>query len=254
MTATATNDRAQNTPSPCFRLKGGLFPLTVLEISHFDYDQFATELADKVAEAPAFFQQAPVILNVEGLAQEAELELAELVALCRQYGLVPVGLRGAEAALQEQARQQGVALIAERQRPSSPAESTEPAAAPAPEPDAVREPKAAKASPSKIVTAPVRSGQQVYAPGGDLIVMATVSPGSEILADGNIHVYGSLRGRALAGVQGDTSARIFCHSLEAELVSIAGHFQLNEAFRDAHGKRAVQISLNEQSLSITPLL
>jgi septum site-determining protein MinC len=108
--------------------------------------------------------------------------------------------------------------------------------------------------PSKIVTTPIRSGQQVYAPGGDLIIMAAVSAGAEVLADGNIHVYGALRGRALAGVKGDTSARIFCQSLEAELVSIAGTFKVDEDLRNEHWKTAVQIGRDEGALCITALV
>jgi septum site-determining protein MinC len=109
-------------------------------------------------------------------------------------------------------------------------------------------------SGSKIVTTPIRSGQQVYAPGGDLIIMASVSAGAEVLADGNIHIYGALRGRALAGVLGDTSARIFCQSLEAELVSIAGNFKVDEDLRKDHWKTAAQVSLDEQTLCIAPLV
>jgi septum site-determining protein MinC len=108
--------------------------------------------------------------------------------------------------------------------------------------------------PTKIIYQPVRSGQQIYAKGGDLIILAAVSPGAEILADGNIHVYGALRGRALAGVRGDTRARIFCHSLEAELVSIAGHYKISEDLQKSGWKTASQIGLIEDKLTITPLI
>ena len=104
-----------------------------------------------------------------------------------------------------------------------------------------------------MITQPVRSGQQVYAPGGDLIVLAPVSAGSELLADGHIHVYGPLRGRALAGVRGDTNARIFCQSLEAELVSVAGQYKVAEDLRRQQWKEAVQISLEGDSLKIEAL-
>ncbi|HCP03453.1 MAG TPA: septum site-determining protein MinC, partial [Pseudomonas sp.] len=105
----------------------------------------------------------------------------------------------------------------------------------------------------KIITEPVRGGQQVYARGGDLIVMAPVSAGAELLADGHIHVYGPLRGRALAGVQGNQEARIFCQSLEAELVSIAGQYKVAEDLRKQQWKQAVQISLEGDSLKISGL-
>jgi len=104
------------------------------------------------------------------------------------------------------------------------------------------------------VTTPIRGGQQVYAQGGDLIVLAPVSPGAELLADGNIHVYGPLRGRALAGIKGDTSARIFCQQLTAEMVSIAGQYKVAEDLRrDPLWAEAVQISLSGDVLNITRL-
>jgi septum site-determining protein MinC len=99
----------------------------------------------------------------------------------------------------------------------------------------------------------VRSGQQIYAAGGDLVIIAPVSAGAEILADGNIHVYGPLRGRALAGVKGDTSARIFCQSLEAELVSIAGNYKVNEDLQKEHWKGNIQARLEGDQLVISPL-
>ena len=105
-------------------------------------------------------------------------------------------------------------------------------------------------TPVKLVTTHIRSGQQVYQTDGDLIVINTVNTGAEVLADGNIHVYGALRGRALAGVKGDTSARIFCQSLEAELISIAGKYKILESIAaEWHGK-AVQIYLEGDELKI----
>lgn len=118
---------------------------------------------------------------------------------------------------------------------------------------AVKKVETIENTPTKIIYQPVRSGQQVYAKGGDLIVLAAVSPGAEILADGNIHVYGPLRGRALAGVQGDTKARIFCHSLEAELVSIAGQYKISEDLQKSGWKSSSQVYLVDDKLTITPL-
>ena len=120
------------------------------------------------------------------------------------------------------------------------------AAAAAPEP-------ANDPAPAKIINQPVRSGQQVYAPEGDLIILAPVQAGAEVLAAGNIHVYGPLRGRALAGIHGAESARVFCQSLEAELVSIAGHYKISEDLQDIGWKSAVQIQLRDDVLVVTPL-
>jgi septum site-determining protein MinC len=105
---------------------------------------------------------------------------------------------------------------------------------------------------TKVITKPIRSGQQVYAE-GDLIILNQVSAGAEVLADGNIHVYGALRGRALAGVKGDADARIFCKSMEAELVSIAGNFMLSDALQNIVWKDSAQVLLVDDSLEIVPL-
>ncbi|WP_250655011.1 septum site-determining protein MinC [Alkalimarinus coralli] len=111
-----------------------------------------------------------------------------------------------------------------------------------------------KAQETRIIYQPVRSGQQIYAQNGDLIVLAQVSAGAEILADGNIHVYGPLRGRALAGVRGNTKARIFCHSLEAELVSIAGQYKISEDLQNGHWKQPAQIHLSDETLTVKALI
>ncbi|WP_339678186.1 septum site-determining protein MinC [uncultured Zhongshania sp.] len=253
---------AKNTASSAaFRLKGGLFPLTLLEISHYDRAEFEQQLQDKAAEAPIFFKQTPVVLSFEEFDGElSALPLSELVEICKTHGLLPVALRNSDAALQDEAKQISLAIMpVGRVKPiadntasdTAPTATDEASAAPAAEHIGEINPNS---SPSKIVTTPIRSGQQVYAPGGDLIIMASVSAGAEVLADGNIHIYGALRGRALAGVRGDTSARIFCQSLEAELVSIAGNFKVDEDLRKDHWKSAVHASLDEQTLCITPLV
>ena len=245
--------------SAAFRLKGGLFPLTLLEIAHYNCAEFEQQLQSKAAEAPVFFQQTPVVLSFEEFNGDLNaLPLSELVAICKANGLLPVALRNSNPELQAQAKLLDLAIMpvgrvkaaAEEQAPAD--ETKTPAAKPSTaETEQTTE---FSHSPSRIVTTPIRSGQQVYAPGGDLIIMASVSAGAEVLADGNIHIYGALRGRALAGVRGDTSARIFCQSLEAELVSIAGNFKVDEDLRNNHWKAAVQASLDEQSLCITPLV
>ncbi len=106
------------------------------------------------------------------------------------------------------------------------------------------------AAKSRLITQPVRSGTQIYARGADLVVTAPVSAGAEIMADGNIHVYAALRGRALAGAGGDAEARIFCSRLEAELVSIAGHYLVSDQIPPEHRGSPVQIALVDDRLTI----
>ena len=111
-------------------------------------------------------------------------------------------------------------------------------------------PRTRRPATARLITQPVRSGTQVYARGGDLVVTAAVSPGAELVADGNIHVYGPLRGRALAGAGGDAEARIFCSRLEAELVSIAGRYLVSEQLPpELHGA-PVQIALVDDQLTV----
>jgi septum site-determining protein MinC len=238
-----------------FRLKGGLFPLTLLEINRFHKDEFEAALRQKSEQAPAFFKNTPVVFSVDEL-DEAVLSqsLGEIIAVSRQAGLLPVAIRTAAPAIINLASECGLAVMpVGRVKPIEPEKPTEPvevrAQAEAPAVEAVDNGH----RPSRVITTPIRSGQQVYAQGGDLIVMAQVSAGAEILADGNIHIYGPLRGRALAGVMGNTEARIFCQSLEAELISIAGIFKLDEDLRGSHWKQAVQASLSEQALTVEKL-
>jgi septum site-determining protein MinC len=258
------SDNATNTAT--FRLKGGLFPLTLLEINRFDAEDFEQQLRDKAATAPGFFKQTPVVLSFDDFNGALNaFPLADVLTICRGQGLLPVALRSGAESLVQQAQTLNLAIMPAtrvKAAPEQTAPEEEPevseAAAPPEEPSQLElRPSSAVEidnKPSKIITTPIRSGQQVYAPGGDLIIMAAVSAGAEVLADGNIHVYGALRGRALAGVKGDTSARIFCQSLEAELVSIAGTFKVDEDLRNEHWKTAVQIGRDEGALCITALV
>lgn len=250
MTADTTPDLLDN--DPVFNLKGGMLTVTVLEVVRLDTGRFARQLADKVEQAPNFFRDSPVVISLEKLdAHMNASTLAGLLQICKNHGLLPVALRGSEN-FRPLAQQSGLVLMPPA-RGRDKAVEPEPEQAPQPSPKEAPESVAVGGGQSKIVTQPIRSGQQVYAPGGDLIVLAPVSAGSELLADGNIHVYGPLRGRALAGVRGNTEARIFCQSLEAELVSIAGQYKVAEDLRKLNWKTAVQVSLEGDSLKIEAL-
>lgn len=251
MTADSNLDLLDN--EPVFHLKGGMLTMTLIELVRQEPERFARQLAEKVEQAPNFFQDTPVVISLDKLGGQLDAAtLAHLLRICRESGLQPVALRGAEH-FRPLAQESGLVLM-------PPGRGREKAVEIEPEPRpaaAKREPEAqqpaAESLPGRIITQPVRSGQQVYARGGDLVVLAPVSAGSELLADGNIHVYGPLRGRALAGVRGNTEARIFCQSLEAELVSIAGHYKVAEDLRRQQWKTAVQIGLDGDTLKIVPL-
>jgi len=235
----------------CFKLKGSRVTMTILELYRYDYDGFNKTLSSTVSSAPDFFQQTPVILSLEKCPADNFIDFIELGELCREYGMVPVAVRGGS---EEQLMSANVAGLPSLPPASISQRSPEPVAA-----DSTVEIREVEievevaVSANRVITSPVRSGQQIYAPGGDLVVLAPVSAGAEILADGNIHVYGPLRGRALAGVKGDTSARIFCQSLEAELISISGNYKVNEDLQGSHWKQAVKAELEGDQLIISPL-
>lgn len=257
MTADTTLDLLDN--DPVFHLKGGMLTMTLVELIRLAPEQFARQLAEKVEQAPNFFVDTPVVIALDKLSEPlSDMTLRHLLSICRDHGLQPVALRGgedfralagnADMVLLPPGRQREKAIEVAAEPAPKPAPKAEPAPAPAP-----AAPAPAPAGAGKMITEPVRGGQQIYARGGDLIVLAPVSAGAELLADGHIHVYGPLRGRALAGVTGDRQARIFCQSLEAELVSIAGQYKVAEDLRKQQWKAPVQISLEGDSLKITGL-
>ena len=246
-----------------FQLKGGLFPMNLLEVKTLDVKLIADELERKVKKAPAFFENAPIVIGFEQLPEEdhARFDLPQLISLCRRLNLQPAAIRGGSSVLQTQSAANGLATIAKgkekhlgamTENPKMPnAENDRPQAQATPEAESPKQ-LAPSAPTTKIVSTPIRSGQQIYSP-GDLIVLSSVSAGAEVLADGNIHVYGALRGRALAGVQGNDKARIFCSSQEAELISIAGHFLVDEQLKSKHWKQAVQVQIKNETVEIAPL-
>lgn len=241
--------------SPSFQLKSANVSLTALELHFFDEAAFETTLRDKISQAPGFFRDIPLIVGLEKYeGPTSELDFFKLIGICRRHNIHVVGVRGGTEDQRRLARSAALALLpASNQREAvkvdaeSDTTGAKPEAAPQPVADAV------DAKPAKVINQPVRSGQQVYAPDGDLIILAPVQAGAEVLAAGNIHVYGPLRGRALAGIHGATDARVFCQSLEAELVSIAGHYKISEDLQESGWKTAVQIQLRDDVLVASPL-
>ncbi len=234
--------------SPVFQLKGSMLAVTVLELAQNDLERLDRQLAVKVEQAPDFFNNTPLVLALDKLPADSDLDLPALIALCRKHGLRTLALRAGDPQIIEAAGVLDLPVLP----PSGAKERKLDLASKAPaEPAKPAEPLY---RPTRVVTTPVRGGQQVYAKDGDLIVLAAVSPGAELLADGNIHVYGPLRGRALAGIKGDTNARIFCQQLAAEMVSIAGRYKVAEDLRrDPLWTEAVQLKLSGDVLNITRL-
>jgi septum site-determining protein MinC len=214
------------------RVQGSIFTVMVVKIGDPYDPALAAAIAEQVALSPDFFADAPVVLDLrDSFGCTATADFVALKQLLRRHRLTPVGVQNASA-LQLRAAQ-AVEL---------PAFSGGGAAA-------LRRPPPERPR-SRLVTEPVRSGMQVYAKGGDLVVVAPVSAGAELIADGHIHVYGALRGRAIAGAGGDQNARIFAQRFAAELVSIAGRYLVAEAFAPEHLDQAAQVALIDDRLSI----
>lgn len=226
-----------------FEIKAGSVHLLNIKLLGSDLDGIATQLGEKLRKAPEFFRNAPVVIDLSGLADAGQaIDFARLLPIFRNLGLSPAGVRGGDGACQRAAEAAGLAVLAEFRPAPQP---KEPAAKAAPPPP--------PASATKLIDHPVRSGQRIYAPGGDLIVLAPVSAGAELMADGHIHIYSSLRGRALAGVQGNLEARIFCMDLQAELVAIGGQYQISENLDESSRGKPVQIYLRHGALIIEDL-
>ncbi len=211
----------------------------------------------RVRQAPALFERAPVVVDLSSLSPQPDDDsVRALLEAMRGAGMLPVGLAYGDNATDALARRLDLPLIAKFRAAYERAERPEPAAGRADTTSASTAPDATV--PTESVTTlqhhqPVRTGQQVYAQGSDLVVVGAVANGAEVLADGNIHVYGALRGRAFAGASGDKSARIFCSEFRAEIVSIAGHYRVFEELPREFAGRAVQILLDKDRLQITRL-
>jgi septum site-determining protein MinC len=240
----------------CFQLRTSFSACTILQINHYDLDLLNQQIPAAVQKAPNFFMGSPVVIDLELLAGLGTLDFKRIKQILLNNNLVPVGVRGGNDEQMLDAVTAGIPRItvgfgkapkaetkAEPETPSTPNEIPQPIK------DTMQ--TATPWQSAKIITTPIRSGMTVYAKDADLIVLGSVSSGAELLADGNIHVYGPLRGRALAGVQGNTEARIFCRSLAAELVAIAGYYLVKEEMQNFFADEAtVQVYLENEQIKI----
>lgn len=257
-----------------FKIKTGTLPVLQLHICTTDITQFKKQLTLRLSQTPDFFANTPVVLDLSAITELGnELDFSALVSFVREQGMCAVGVVGGSALQRVAAEQAGLALFADAPARQS-ARKVEPPAVVAeltvqpelpnisPElPEVVAAPEVkeilsapATIRPTLVIDKPVRTGQSIYAEGADLVVLAIVNAGAELIADGDIHVYAPLRGKAIAGAHGNTSARIFVQSLEAELLSVAGCFKVfeNGIPEDVRGKPA-QIHLDGSRLVILPL-
>jgi septum site-determining protein MinC len=260
----ASNEKA-------FELEGMVAALSVLRLISPDLEAITRELDQKITQSPVLFKGAPVVIDLTELVgadesnpatkagARATLRLAPLVTVLKAKGLVPVAVRATHAGYREEAVTVGLGLFdseraAPRRSTRKPAGPSGGNAEPAAEPVAETRALGAASQSALVLTQPLRAGQIVYAEARDVVALAAVNPGGELIADGNVHVYAPLRGRALAGAKGDEQARIFCQRLEADLVSVAGvYLSADELPQDKIGK-PVQISLRNGELVVADLI
>jgi septum site-determining protein MinC len=278
--------------SPFFELRSGAVDTLLFVVKTTDLDAMRAELTRRFEATPEFFANDVVAIDVRRLAENERVSLADIAQLLDSVRMRPVGVvanaqqawaaesalplleaRDRRGAAAKSADEEGASASAAAPVPTAatatpadlftaaavtsagaPPENGTPATAAAVEPAPAAEPvRLATSSQTMVVDKPLRSGQRIYAK-GDLVVLGLVSYGAEVIAEGNIHIYAPLRGRALAGVQGNHDARIFCTCLEPELISIAGIYRTTETPlpADVLGK-PVQIWLEEEKLMIEPL-
>nr|WP_237475195.1 septum site-determining protein MinC [Xanthomonas sp. LMG 9002] len=236
-------------------LKIGQVGIANLRVRTLDVARLSQEMRERVQRAPKLFGRAAVIIDFGGLAQTPDTATAQaLLDGLRDAGVLPVALAYGTREIEELSVALGLPLLAKFRAQYERFDGGAPAAAPAPvsPPPPPPPPPAptARPQPGRMQKSAVRSGQQLYAENCDLTVVATVGAGAEVISDGSIHIYGSLRGRALAGAQGNTEARIFCRDFHAELVAIAGHYKvLDDIPKELRGK-AVQVWLEQDQIMI----
>lgn len=228
----------QQSESPSLVLKASLAPLTTLSVAGLDLEQIREALARKQTEAPALFNRLPCVLDLRGVDSDA-MSLRQLHRVCVECGLLPIAAQHVIEAWRDE-----VAALNMADLGSGGVRRTESAS----EPDPVPEP-APRAL--RLYTGNVRSGQQFHHD-GDLVILGTVNPGAEVLATGDIHVYGALRGRVLAGIKGDGSAVVACQQFDPELLAIAGQYRLFEEERP-HRDQPVVARLDGDRLNLTSI-
>lgn len=218
-----------------FQLKGRIFTLTVFQLQDLNADLLSLQLNELLLKAPKLFKQAPVVLDLTRVEGKQDFSLKSLCLLLQGYHFLPIAIQTETPALAKEAHKCGLAVL----RASSKQDKV------LSEKELFKKEDARKLASSnkkelqeaalgihtKVYDTTVRSGQQVINRHGDLIVTGSVSPGAELLSDGNIHVYGILRGKALAGLSGNKAARIFCLGVDAEMLSIAGVYCLSEKIK-----------------------
>jgi len=242
---------AIDTPRTVIDIRYSEVGLVQVRIRTTDPRAILNELAGRVAAAPHFFRRVAVCLDLSALEKTPEVaEIHAVIEAVRRVGMLSVGLAGDVVALETVASALNLPILSSFRTPTRPAPVLEPEQAAPTTP----EPAPADSNVSTLIhNQPVRSGQRIYARNRDLIVNAGVAAGAEVIADGCLHIYGPLRGRAMAGARGDPTARVFCQEFDAELVSIAGVFRVFETISAELAGVPVQAWLAGEDLHFAPI-
>jgi septum site-determining protein MinC len=254
------NNPAAVAHESAFEIRFGQVGLAQMRIRSTDAEAVQAQLTARVAAAPALFERAALCLDLSPLDHDiSAAELRAVLEAIRRTGMLPVGLAHGTAAVDALASELNLPVLtqfrAQKSYGAAVAAVKAPAAAAPATPVAPAAPTVAAPPVEEIVALPtlmhhrpVRSGQRIYARHRDLVVTSAVGAGAEVMADGCVHVYGTLRGRAMAGVRGEVSARVFCHEFNAELVSIAGVYQVFETIPPDLAGKPVQAWLDGDDL------
>lgn len=233
--------------TPALEIKVASFALPTLELLNSDMEAVAAQLADTINQEPDSFHNAPVVIDLNHLRDtQSAIDFPLLVGIMRGYRMVPVAVSGGNSEQNELAEMMDLAILGEQRKQRSSSPSAHPR-------DAATQSLKDRLEPrtvNRLIAHPVRSGQRFYARDGDLIVMGSVNSGAEVLADGNIHIYGLLRGRAHAGVKGNTETRIFCQHLQAELISIAGRYRVSVTLNPDLSDKPITVYLKDNNLLV----
>lgn len=254
------------TEEPAFKIKTGNLPVLKLHLLTTDMLQLQKELALRLEKTPDFFANTPIVLELSAIAGlHATPDFSELTSFMLKHRMCAAGIVGGSEAQRDAAAKAGlVQFLSTGVSPKKALESTppvveSPVVQQAELPGFGQEAKElvvehqVLARPTLVIDKPVRTGQRIYAEGANLVVLGVVNAGAELIADGDIHVYAPMRGRAIAGARGNESARIFVQGMEAELLSIAGCFKVfEEVSKNVHGKPA-QVRLEGSRLLIEPM-
>lgn len=233
-------------------LKGSNFTLLVLYLNHQNIDIINTSLYKKIQECPQFFKNAPIIVNVSGLLSTVNWKKIQKIIV--SHGFFILGVSGCKNnSLKKIIIDSGLPILSESQKKYDNYNVKSIYNSSIATIEKIKKNTTKKIEKTHIVDIPVRSGQKIYAKHADLIVVNNVSAGAELVADGNIHVYGIVRGRVLAGANGDTTRKIFCTGLFAELVSISGEYWLSDQIPVEFIGKSAQIYLKNKFLTINSL-